>query len=169
MIKGIFLLVILCFQSHFVNTNHKNTASSIISYECIITFLIQIRFAFFSNKMSKSTFTPGPLMCREGCGYYFSIFVAFLSSRHRLRAGTFILSSFIHPVFANPETTDECLEDDDTSLLWRQDVTLRAQNKVKYLFLIGEERVCLISTPACLTDTDWLFTVSAEPSGHTGP
>lgn len=81
------------------------------------------------------------------------------------------IHSFIHPVFSNPETTDESLENDDTSLLYRQDMTLGAQNKVKHLFPIGpqeEGRVCLISPPASLTHTDWLFTVSVEPSGHTG-
>lgn len=50
-------------------------------------------------------------------------------------------------------------------------MTFRAEDKVKYLFLIGlqeEGRVCLIRPPACLTHIYcWLFTASVEPTGHT--
>lgn len=82
----------------------------------------------------------------------------------------FILSSFIHPMFSYPESTDETLMN-----LWRMTIRLSSAGSTWHLelktrwsicFRLG--RVCLISPPPCLTHTDWLFAVPAEPSGHIG-
>lgn len=118
------------------------------------------------------------LLCAQDVKIRFSGCI--FSPSHKPRAGTFdcpsIYSVIIHLSSVRlPRNSwwnfDESLEDDDTSPQSRHNMTFRAEDKVRYLFLIGlqeEGRVCLMCPPACLTHIYcWLFTASVEPNGHT--